>query len=163
MSLLLVLQAGGLLFYYEVEQAVVHYRQHRALTQHRFVQDVLVMSEDQYLQQREGEDELQVQGRIYDVLAVKKVNSTMYITAVRDKEEEDVLHRIAALVGGLQQQQSTVPDVLMKLLSFVYLLPDVYSVPPLFGSPQQVYAPFTVLLSDRHLSVVPPPPDPASC
>jgi hypothetical protein len=50
--LLLVLQAGGLLVWYEVKQGVVRYRQHRRAEKANAPRQVLVLTADAY-QRRE--------------------------------------------------------------------------------------------------------------
>ena len=161
--LLFVLQAGGLLFYYEVQQALVHHKQHRLLEKQKCLSELLVIDELQYQQHSRGKDELEVGGKVYDILSVKKVNCTLYITAVHDKAEEDVLHKISLLAGGAQQERAPVPEMLMKLLSFVYLLPEPYSITPVFPAKKEIYAHHKVSLTHRNISVVSPPPDSAFC
>jgi hypothetical protein len=161
--LLIVLQAGGLLFYYEVQQAIVYHRQHRLQEKNNGHHELLVIDEYQYQQHRIGKDELKIGAKIYDVLSVKKVNSTYYITAVHDKDEENVLQKISFLVGVGQHEHAPVPDVLMKLLSFVYLLPDQFTITPVLLLKNENYTHHKVNLIHRNLSVVSPPPDSAFC
>jgi hypothetical protein len=161
--LLIVLQAGGLLFYYEVEQAIVYHKQHRLLEKHKGLRELLVIDEMQYQQHRKGKDELVIGEKMYDVLSVKKVNSTYYITVVHDKDEENIMQKISFIAGVGQNDHAPVPDVLMKLLSFVYLLPDPYTITMVFPAKKEIYAHHKVNLTHRNLSVVSPPPDFALC
>ena len=158
LTLLLVLQAGGLLVWYEVKQGVVRYQQHRRSMKADAPRQLLVLTAEAYQKARVRKRDVKVDGKMYDVVSVVRQGGHVYVTAVRDHKEERVLHRIATIAGHTQDGSSMLPDGLLRLLSIVYVLPPPIHTVTFFTAVSTVYFESPSSLKGRMVDVGLRPP-----
>lgn len=127
LSLLLLLQAGGAMMCCQVQQVRVRWEQHEAMQRCSKPQERLELSEATWKQCRHGDDELQLNGVMYDVVRMDQHGTGVSLTVVRDEEEGEIMQLINRLLTGGGDSAPLAP-VVVSLLQAAYLLPDVYNI-----------------------------------
>ena len=111
----------------QVQQVHARLEQHEAMERRTKPQERLEMSAAAWQQCRRGDDELLLNGVMYDVVQASRHGATVKLTVVRDEEEGEILQVISRLLAGGDDSAPLAPAV-VSLLQAAYLLPDVYSV-----------------------------------
>ncbi len=158
LSLLLLLQAGGLLLFYEGQELYAHWRMHRATEKDRAT-ELLKLKAADYTRCRIGDDELLWHGKMFDVQTVKGAGDSVLLAVVHDEHEEWAIGEIARILQGPLKEPDAIPEPLLVLLSFVYLLPEVYHVPLLPMAERTVFVTSGSTILDRSVSIFFPPPE----
>jgi hypothetical protein len=158
LTFLLLLQAGGLLVCYEVEQGMVRYRNECRAAKMAGRRHLLVLTERDYASARVGKRDLRIEGEMYDMVSMVRKDGRVYVTAVRDHKEERIMKRIAAIAGHTQQGAGAVPDGLLRLLSVVYVLPARIELSPFLGEDSKVFHEHVRMLNGRGVDVGLRPP-----
>ena len=158
LSVLLLLQAGGLLLFYEAEQLYVHHEMQQSLKKCDRPTLQLTVSLDEYREGRIGKDELRLCGKMYDIRSGKVAGDKVVLTVVRDRKEEEALRKIAQIVGGQKTDNNAIPKSLVELLSFVYLIPEPYTIGIVVFPTDVSFTNANVSFHSRYPAIVAPPP-----
>lgn len=158
LTFLLLLQAGGLLVCYEVEQGMVCYRNECRAVKMAGRRHLLVLTDEEYTRSRVGKRDLRIGEQMYDIISMVRQDGRVYVTAVRDHKEERIIKRIAAIAGHTQQGAGAVPDGLLRLLSVVYVLPASIELSPSFGEKSKEFHEHVRILNGRGVDVGLRPP-----
>lgn len=158
LTVLLLLQAGGLLLFYEAEQLYAHHEMQQSLKKCNRSTLLLTVSLDEYREGRIGKDELRLRGKMYDIRSGKVAGDKVVLTVVRDRKEEEALRKIAQIAGGQKTDNNTIPKSLVELLSFVYLIPEPYTIGIVVFPPDVSFTNVNVSFHSRYPAIVAPPP-----
>ncbi len=122
--MLLLLQAGGMLFVYKMQQSFVRYEMQQVLnnTETRFQKMRISLSD--YKKNKINEAEIRINQKLYDVKSVNMLVDDVELLLINDKEEENILEEIKNFFGQHNQSSSRIPDQLQELLSLDYLSPE---------------------------------------
>jgi hypothetical protein len=158
LSVLLLLQAGGLLLFYEVEQVYARWEMAEAMEEASLPQEQITLTAGEYNKCKIGDDELRLNGKMYDIRSVKKVDGKVIVTAVCDEYEGRVLDRISRVLMGHDDGGKAIPSPLLELLSFVYLVPASYTIPFHFFESTEAFSYVNVTVLSRQGAILVPPP-----
>ncbi len=128
LSFLLLLQAGGLLLYYEAMQGYARHQMKQRLRANpgSSGKQWMTMSAEGYDEARTAEGELRVQGHLYDIVRVRRQGGHVRVLVVRDKEEELIAGIISGILGA--DDDTEIPGKLLDLLSFEYVTPATFAL-----------------------------------
>lgn len=125
LSVLLLLQAGGLIQLYKAERIVWHYKM---LATGNGAQPVTVtLSAQAFIQNtHEGANEIALSGKMHDIVSTARTtNDSVIVTALPDAEEDEILDRISKAVHKSGRQ---LPAQLFKLFDLCYLPADLVRI-----------------------------------
>jgi hypothetical protein len=125
--ILLLLQAGGLLFIYKLEQGCVRRQMAELVTRSDAQFTRLVMPVSQYENSRIGDDELRFDGKLYDVKSAVVTDNTVELLVLVDTEETEVVTRISSLEHRSAPQSDQVIYKLFELMAAAYTCPLLHT------------------------------------
>lgn len=122
---ILLLQAGGMLFIFKCQQFHAQYEMQRSMSHGQATFEQLTVSLQDYLQNRDNNNpgEITIRGKLYDVKSATVKGDKVFILAVNDSDEEDILAAIRDFIHEANLPDNGVPKQLLRLLSIVYLSP----------------------------------------
>jgi len=156
---LLLLQAGGWLLCCEVQRIHAHNEMHRTMHRRNRPTAVLRLSVSEYNSHKVGNDELLIDGKMYDICTMRSVGiDELLLTVVRDKKEERAIANKGKVMGD-KDPDGQLPRVAAQQMEVVYVLPTIYalSIGCLQVQPQVAFLKNTSFLS-RYPDVLAPPP-----
>ncbi len=128
---LLLLQAGGLLVVYELQQVAARWKMHEAMEKFSHPVSVLRMSSAQYKLFKVGGDELRINGKMYDIRSIQFHGDSVTIIAIHDEAESRIVQKVGNILFQLNTDGSNIARSLADTLSYVYLVPGHYFIAPL--------------------------------
>lgn len=124
----LLLQAGGLLFIFNAEQGYVQHKMHKKLNSENTVFEKLTLTLAEFQKCRVNSSEVLFHDNMYDFKSVSFIGDKVELLVIHDKEEGIILEIIENLVNNTSPQSKDVPNQLQKLISLVYLPPVFYKL-----------------------------------
>lgn len=118
---ILLLQAGGLLFLFHVQQARVQKAALHQLDSNSGNTEKLTLSPEEFYSARINDHELRLNGKLYDFKRFSCSGEKIILHVFHDASEEDIIDWIKALANAGGNQQSELPAHLVKLLTTTYL------------------------------------------
>lgn len=119
---ILLLQAGGLLFVYHVQQVSVKIEMRNALeARWNSGFQKLHMTVSEFKKAKINSFEIYYKGRMYDYKSVVIKSDSVEILAIHDTKEEGILEIIKELSENTSNSDSEYPHQLLKLLSLIYI------------------------------------------
>lgn len=118
---ILLLQAGGLLFLFHIQQVRVQKAALQQLDSNPGNTEKLALSPDEFYSARINDHEIRWNGRLYDFRAVSFSVEQVILSVFHDASEENIIDWIEALANAGGNQQSELPAHLVKLLTTTYL------------------------------------------
>jgi hypothetical protein len=118
---ILLLQAGGMLFIYTIEQRIVREEMVELLESDEGDFENLTLTLDEYKSSLVDEKEISIDGKMYDIKSVEYSGSHVKLIVVNDSKEEGILKGINNLTGRSNKQKDRVPGPLHQLRSLNYL------------------------------------------
>jgi hypothetical protein len=80
-----------------------------------------VLTHDQFMTARHGDDELRLQGKMYDIARMESANDSLIIFALHDEAEDNLLSLLTTVVKRTNTDKKPLPLPLFSLLALVYL------------------------------------------
>lgn len=159
LGVLLFLQAGGLLMYYEVQQMHARTVMQQYLAQEDCRTTKLTLTLDAFQAARHGDDELLLDGEMYDIKDYRISGDSICLSVVHDEREGHYYKKIAQVLQHRNHEGKSLPESFAELMTFEYLLPADYTITRVFPCagalfPRAEWAPVS-----RSGSVLSPPPD----
>jgi hypothetical protein len=154
---ILLLQTGGMLLVYKIQQFYVQYEMSLIVKDSNTSFEKLILSADEYQKSRVNSREILFKGNMYDVKSVKITGNTAELLVINDKKEKKLVKNIKDFLYKTNQQKKELPEQLQKFLSLNYLpadkeLTDIVTI----LSSIIFYSPDGNILF--HLSDIPSPP-----
>lgn len=117
-----MLQAGGLLLVYRLQQHCIRMRMARIIESELAVTETLTISLEDYMACRIDRREIRFNGSLYDVVSLKYTDEGIELKVIRDSQEEKVAARIKCMEDQAKSRPNQdLPDHVLKLYSQVYL------------------------------------------
>ncbi len=118
----------------------------------------LVLSNDAYINALVEDDELLIQGKRYDVKAVRKAGQYVYVMVIRDTEEESILNLLTNLIRQGKHSDRPAPDFANELAALHYTNSAaslfVYAIPV----SDCVFHCFSEIPTEQYIGFSAPPP-----
>ncbi len=122
MIVLLFLQAGGLLFVYQMQQYVAREQMQQLLLNKNITKQKIILDHSAYAQCKVGNAEIFVNGKMYDVRSIKTIGENVELEVVNDTKEEGILSKISQLSNGLSKDNKLL-EILVGLLTLDFVQP----------------------------------------
>ncbi len=120
--LTIVMQMGGLLLAYNMQQSIVRQHMIRLVQKKQKGFQKLTLTVSEFRKSRLKKDEICYDGKMYDVKSYSISDNVVDLLVVHDTKEEMVARKIARLVHS-GKRQSHMLDNLVHLLTLVYTCP----------------------------------------
>lgn len=121
---ILILQAGGMLLIYKIQQFYVQYEMRLAVNDSKVSFEKLILSRDEYHKSRLNSREISYKGNMYDVKSVNITGDIAELLVINDVKEKILLREIKAFLHKSNESKKELPDQLQKFLSLNYLFAD---------------------------------------
>jgi len=157
-AVLLFLQSGGFLLFYQLKQSVHQHAMRKHLEKGTSGFETLTLPLEEFVASRIGRHEIRLNGKVYDYKDAKVNNGRIELLAIRDVDEENILQRIRNFFEIPDEQEKQFPVVLIQFLALSFVLP--YPAGDLHPGRCFVafYSPFSESLSGLDLEMPSPPP-----
>jgi hypothetical protein len=155
---ILLLQAGGMLFIFKVQQFFAQYEMKQTMLNDHIKFQEIILSLKDYSVDKLGADEVSVKGKLYDVKSVTVEGSKVVLLAVNDNKEENILAAMKKFISQPDHRGEKIPDRLLQLFLLNYLSPGVefsYFIPS--SSAHSFYSFIPALISKAQEISTPPP------
>ena len=136
LSLLLLLQAGGLIQLYKAERIVWQYKMLTATDKEKAVTITVALEENRQNTLSSGH-ELAFDGKMYDIISTTSTDDSLRILAIPDLEEDEIVERISEAVRNSGKQ---LPTQLFKLFELCYLPSDMIFLPDHYTNINKSYS-----------------------
>lgn len=156
--LILLLQAGGMLLIYKIQQFSAQYKMSLAMNNNEASFEKLVINIDEYYKCRLNSREISYNGDLYDVKSLKLCGDSTELLVLKDEKETALLEEIKEFLRKSNQSKKELPDHLQKLFSISYIAADegrLIYIPSLDYN--IFYQPESNLVSDFIENPSPPP------
>jgi hypothetical protein len=84
-----------------------------------------VFSTTEYEEVKRGDDEIQVEGRMYDIARMEIQADSVLVFALHDEAEDNLISFIQTIVKRSASDKKPLPSTVVDFFSLVYLLPDL--------------------------------------
>ncbi len=158
--IILVCNAGGFYLYFVVELGVIK-KEMRAelkkLPDEKLLR--LKLSNAFFGHAKVEEDEIRINGRMYDVArTVAAAGDSVFVYCLRDEREENVLAFLAEILGKPLKERKTFPETILRFISLNYIAPVSPSVEAQAINTRPGNTPYRVLFHSPDLTHATPPP-----
>lgn len=121
MLTVLVLQSGGMLVVFNMQQRFIQFEMAQRLESSNGPFEKLLLTVSEFEKSRIDAKEIRLNGRMYDIKSVTVTADSVEIYAIHDLEEEDIMEKIKQLVKNTCSPHVKIPPHLQQLISLVYL------------------------------------------
>lgn len=83
--------------------------------------DKFTFSEHEYEKVRRGEDEIEVNGSMYDIAKITQHNDSMIVLALHDEAEDNLIAFLQTIVKRSASDKKPVPPTVLHLFNLSYL------------------------------------------
>ncbi|MBK7853422.1 MAG: hypothetical protein IPJ66_20445 [Bacteroidetes bacterium] len=125
---ILLLQAGGLLLLFQIQQVRIQKSALHQLDSGSGKTEQIVLSEADFNSSKINDHELRMNGKLYDFRYISNSSGQIILNVFHDASEENLIDWIEALATSDGQQQGDLPAHLVKLLTTTYLITDTEPV-----------------------------------
>ncbi|MCD6013039.1 MAG: hypothetical protein K0Q79_2901 [Flavipsychrobacter sp.] len=155
--LLLILQTGGIVLYYQGQQH--QWRKHMVsvLANEKIKLGTFTLTLQEYERSKAGENELCLNGKMYDLKSATINGEEVIVTAIQDTKEDDIVHRIKKIITG-GKHGSHIPRPLIELLALYYILPPASELHFYNESHSHRFYTFSDKVFSRNNDIYVPPP-----
>ena len=122
--MLILLQAGGLILVYKLQQSYIQHRMALLVRQMSTGLTTLDISKKEYQQGKRGTNEFYFNGKMYDIKSAVVSGSTVRLEVAPDTDEDDVLSKIGS-VSHRENQAGGALEQLINLITQTYITPSV--------------------------------------
>ena len=120
----LILQSGGMLFIYKLQQSGIQFEMASLLKSSNAAFEKMIIPLQEYEKCRLNSGEILWGGNMYDVKSVSISAGKAELLVVNDKKEKNILTAIKHFINITEQPLRKNPDQLRQLLRLSYILPD---------------------------------------
>jgi len=123
---ILLLQAGGLLLVYKVQQHFVRFRMARAIENEQSLTEQLTISIMQFQESRINKKEILFRGNMYDIKSCIFSGDSVFLVVINDTREKKIMEKIKVLAGQKNHQSRDIPNKIIKLCTLDYIIPAAF-------------------------------------
>jgi len=153
----LLLQTGGMISCYQVQQYTWHRHMRSVLNDPATKFGILTLSVDDYNKCKQDKDELCIEGKMFDIKSVHITGDKVIVYAVQDDKEDNINGKIRKTLHG-NRGDSNIPQPLIELLSLYYILPAQNSLHFTTQPEEQYTHAFCDNIFSRNGDILIPPP-----
>lgn len=118
---ILLLQAGGILFVYKVQQYYVKAEMQKTLNGRNTQFQKVSVSLGDYLKNKIGSDEISIDGKMFDIKSIQISGKLVELLVINDNKEDNIIEKIKDFIDTTNQSNTELPLQLQQLLSLNYL------------------------------------------
>jgi len=122
-----MLQSGGLLLIYKVQQSYVQDEMKQSLSSNTCKFQKIILSFDVYQKCKINSNEVKINEKLYDVKSVKASGSNIELLVINDSREENIIAKIAEFTNNVPHSNNAITNNLRQLLSMNYISQEAYS------------------------------------
>ncbi|MDZ4757184.1 MAG: hypothetical protein SGJ10_03465 [Bacteroidota bacterium] len=142
-----------------MQQCYVQYDMHEKLKNDETAFEKFTLSRNDFEKGKINDDEIKINDRLYDIKSVNMIGDKVEFLAFNDTDEEAVLAKIKNIVNANSEQNTELPNQLIKLLSLIYL-PANYCHHPVFaGLQQNFFHNYSETIISHTSEICSPPPE----
>lgn len=156
---IILLQSGGLLLFYLLEQRSVKTEMQLQVLKKETHFEKLTLSLTDYKKSIIDAHEILFLGKMYDVKEVQISGNKVELLVLCDNKETQILAQIQNQSSENTSSQKSLPNKLNKIVSLDYLLPDKDASEQNFFADKAQYPTISILLKDESLELLSPPPE----
>lgn len=120
---------------------------------------IIRLSGEEFEHARVDDDEISIDGRMYDVAFVKNTGSDVFVYCVRDHAEENLLGFISDIISKPIDSKKPMPAQITTFLKLIYLVPSGAITHEFSGKPVPISKPYSPALKSADTRNLTPPPE----
>jgi hypothetical protein len=155
----LLLQAGGLLVVFRLQQQIIRNRMARMIESEPSNTESLTISLEEYEASRVDRREILYKGHLFDIVSIQYTQNGVELKVIPDYREEAVAGKVRILEEQEKnRQKQDLPEQVLKFYSQVYLSPVTHDNPLI---PAAIETKYPVLREDNYFiygKTLSPPP-----
>ena len=152
------MQSGSLLFLYMVQQTYIQYEMQQLIYTKNSTHYTFVLSKNEFEENSINENEILLNGSLYDIISLKITGDKIEIVAFHDEEEEIVLLSIKAAIDNNSGENKSLPNPITRMITMIFISPDIFYSPVLTITKQLSYIDFSIAVSTVKSETASPPP-----
>ena len=117
----LLAQSGGLISLYSLQQQFVQDFMLEELNNPNAEFETIQLSKADFEKGRKNSFEVKFEGKMYDVKNIEFFGDSVRMLALHDVKEETILHEIEKMICHAEDQNGTLPVLILKLSTLLYL------------------------------------------
>ncbi len=155
---ILLLQAGGMLLIYKIQQYYVQDEMMQSLNNNKTQFQKIILTLGDYQKCRINASEIIINHNLYDVKSVNISGTNVVLLALNDSKEENILMKIAEFTNSTRQPNSVLFNNLNHLISLNYIPPEAYNRFFIYSSIIDKFNLFTLNYISTFPEILTPPP-----
>lgn len=155
---ILLLQAGGMLFVYKMQQCAVQLEMQQTLNDSKTYFEKMTLSVGDYKKNKINSREICIKGKMYDVKAVNISGNNVELLVINDSKEEYILCKIKDFINRVNEPTSNIPFQLQQLLSLYYLSANIDNLFLIRSLSIHIFCPLNLNLVSNFSDISTPPP-----
>ena len=155
---ILIIQAGGGLLIYKIQQYYVQMEMERALNNEETSFQQLTLSFNDFQKGKINAHEISFDGKMYDIRSIKISGDKVELLVINDTKEENIIENIKRSVNPNDQQNKGLPSQFVKLLTLVYVVPATDPDLLLQKKQRHIFVPFCDIIVSHKSDITAPPP-----
>ncbi len=155
---ILLLQAGGLLVVFKMQQCYVWQEMQLSLKDNQTPFQKITLPFFDYQKSKINSHEISVNGKMYDVKSISLSDDKVELLVIHDSREENILQKIKDFAISTNQPNTDFANQLFQLLSLNYISPGVG---PVFFIPSfsiNIFSPLFLNVISNGFEIPSPPP-----
>lgn len=155
---ILLLQAGGILLVYKMQQYAVTREMQQSLNERKTCFQKITLSFFDYQKSKINAREICISGKMYDIKSINISEGIVVLLVIHDSKEENIISKIKKFAGRANQPGSDLPTKLQQLLSMCYLTPHSCSMffIPSFSINHFPFSRLNLVTNDSEINTPPP-------
>lgn len=119
--IILLLQSGGMLIIFNIEQAYVHTKMTEKLKDSKTSFEKIRITNEDYKKSRINRNEIFYKGKMYDIKSSAEDGEMIELLVIHDNEEDNILHKIKKIFTGSSQPENKISNHIHHLISLSYI------------------------------------------
>jgi type II secretory ATPase GspE/PulE/Tfp pilus assembly ATPase PilB-like protein len=146
---------------FQGEKCIHRWHMQKSLAERSEITDEFFFTEKEFKQVQLNNKEIQVEGKIYDMVSIERIEGKVQVRAIHDSEEEKINEKFSNLLNDQSASDSDkeIYNQIQKLITLSYLLPtsDIHLI--LLENRIQHYRDHRFSSSKYHFELNCPPPE----
>jgi hypothetical protein len=157
--ILLFFQSGGLLLFFKMGQHIHQSKMDRMLERQNTRMEHFTISREAFTISRISENEISVNGKMYDIWSYSVKGTSVNIVAARDRDEESIIKVLKNTMKTSNNKDESLLVKIVKLLSLDYTMPFSSEASILKFSANKLLPLISEFLHSRIADILTPPPE----
>lgn len=86
--------------------------------------ELIILTPEEFKRARVEEHEIKVDGHMFDIARVVEKDSTLYVYGVYDRDEDNLIVFLDAVLNKAQADTRSLPQVIIKFITLIFIIPD---------------------------------------